>query len=167
MKPFVKVTFDFGEEVKEVKFTNKENLEELIDTLTAAYAELEHRIEMKRIKNRNKRIAKKIAKGVKAITLQEPKVSDFEGFKKPPMPEDFIKEPKAQKGDFSKVTSYSKALDALEKEDERTLTKMQEDLMKEYECVEKLYNNLPDCKFKSNLQPYLELAKVLLECVKK
>lgn len=131
MKPFVKVTFDFGEEVKEVKFTNKENLEELIDTLTAAYAELEHRIEMKRIKNRER------------------------------------KERRKQKVNFSEQTSYSKALDALKKEDERTLTKMQEDLLKEYECVEKLYNNLPDCKFKSDLKPYLELAKLLLECVKK
>lgn len=123
MKPFVKVTFDFGEEVKEVKFTNKESLEELIDTLTAAYAELEHRIEMKRIKNRER------------------------------------KERRKQKVNFSEQTSYSKALDTLEKEDERTLTKMQEDLIKEYECVEKLYNNLPDCKFKSNLKPYLDLAK--------
>lgn len=131
MKPFVKVTFDFGEEVKEVKFTNKENLEELIDTLTAAYAELEHRIEMKRIKNRER------------------------------------KERRKQKGNFSEQTSYSKALDALEKEDESTLTKMQEDLLKEHECIERLYNNLPECKFKSDLKPYLELAKLLLDCVKK
>lgn len=131
MKPFVKVTFDFGDEIKEVKFTNKENIEELIDILTAAHEELEHRIQMKRIKNKERRERRK------------------------------------QKDDFSKVTSYTKALEALEKEDERTLTEMQEDLMKEYECIEKLYNNLPDCKFKSNLKPYLELAKMLLECMKK
>lgn len=157
MKPFVKVTFDFGDEIKEVKFTNKENIEELIDTLTAAYAELEHRIEMKRIKNKER------------------------------------KERRKQKGSFSEQTSYSKALDALEKEavaldnlkvrdfckncelqidkmqavPDSSLNKLIEDFTKEYECIEKLYNNLPDCKFKSDLKPYLELAKMLLECMKK
>lgn len=139
MKPFVKVTFDFGEEVKEVKFTNKENLEELIDTLTAAYAELEHRIEMKRIKNRNKRLAKRLLKNGIGITLQEPKGSDFEGFKEPPT----------------------------EDNKNKSMSQTKEDLIKEYKCVETLYNNLPDCKFKSDLKPYLNLAKVLLECVKK
>lgn len=52
MKPFVKVTFDFGDEIKEVKFTNKENIEELIDVLTAAHEELEHRIQMRKIRRK-------------------------------------------------------------------------------------------------------------------
>lgn len=130
MKPFVKVTFDFGDEIKEVRFTNKENIEELIDTLTAAHEELEHRIQMKRIKNQEKR--KRRLEKVEMDTL---KVREF-----------------------------------LCKDDDKTddsIAQMKEDLMKEYKCVEKLYNNLPDCKFKSDLKPYLELAELLLECMKK
>lgn len=43
--------------------------------------------------------------------------------------------------------------------------KMREKLSKDYEKVFNLYKNLPECKFKEDLKPYVELAKALIEAI--
>lgn len=43
--------------------------------------------------------------------------------------------------------------------------KMREKLSKGYEKVSSLYKNLPECKFKEDLKPYVELSKALIEAI--
>lgn len=59
MKPQVKVTLDLGIEEVVLNFTDTEDIDRLIEVLNTARAELEHQIEMKRIKNREKRKRRK------------------------------------------------------------------------------------------------------------
>lgn len=43
---------------------------------------------------------------------------------------------------------------------------MLQHLSSEYDKILKLYENLPECKFKNDLKPYIEIAKALLDYVK-
>lgn len=44
-------------------------------------------------------------------------------------------------------------------------SKMYERLKKDYNEIYNLYNNLPECKFKSDLKPYIELTKALFKAI--
>lgn len=127
MKPQVEVTLDLGIEKVVLNFTDTDDIDRLIEVLNNARAELEHQIEMKCIKNKERRKRRK-----ERIELDKTIVRDrFEELYK-----------------------------------DLSIPKMSEDLSKEYEKVFNLYNNLPECKLKSDLKPYVELSKALIDAMK-
>lgn len=59
MKPQVEVTLDLGIEEVVLNFTDTEDIDRLIEVLNTAREELQHQVEMKRIKNRERRKRRK------------------------------------------------------------------------------------------------------------
>lgn len=125
MKPFVKVTLDLGVEEVVLNFTDTKDIDGFIEVLEAARGELEHKIEMKRIKNKERR---KWRKGKLAL----------------------------DKLNVRQVVNSTNEVDE----------QMLHNLCSEYDKIFNLYNNLPECKLKSDLKPYVELSKALIDAMK-
>lgn len=130
MKPqvdFFIPSYENEDEGMVLHFTSVNEIDSVIESLNEARVELEHQIEMKRIKNKERRKRRK-----ERIELDKTIVRDrFEELYK-----------------------------------DLSIPKMSEDLSKEYEKVFNLYNSLPECKLKSDLKPYVELSKALIDAMK-
>nr|DAW10702.1 MAG TPA: hypothetical protein [Caudoviricetes sp.] len=130
MKPqvdFFIPSYENEDEGMVLHFTSVNEIDSVIESLNEARAELEHQIEMKRIKNKERRKRRK-----ERIELDKTIVRDrFEELYK-----------------------------------DLSIPKMSEDLSKEYGIVFNLYNSLPECKLKSDLKPYAELSKALIDAMK-
>lgn len=134
MKPqvdFFIPSYENEDEGMVLHFTSVDEIDSVIESLNEARAELEHQIEMKRIKNREKRKRRKERIDLDKLNL---------------------------KGEF-------KADNLNEHGEEEDESKMYERLKKDFNEIYNLYNNLPECKFKSDLKPYIELTKALFKAI--